>query len=138
MYAIIEACGRQYKVQEGDKVFFEKLQEKEGDKVVFDKVVLISGDKQEIGTPYVKNAKVEGKVVAHTKGKKIVVFKYRPKKGSKTKKGHRQNYTKVEITKISFTGAKQTKPAVKKETKTETKKQEAKETKTEPKKEGKE
>ena len=142
MYAIIEACGRQYKVQEGDKVFFEKLQEKEGDKVVFDKVVLISGDKQEIGTPYVKNAKVEGKVVAHTKGKKIVVFKYRPKKGSKTKKGHRQNYTQVEITKISFTGAKETNKEVTKETKQEIKEvkteQKDNEVKTEVKKEGKE
>lgn len=106
MYAIIEACGRQYKVQEGDNIFFEKLEEAEGDKVVFDKVILISDKKQEIGTPYVKNAKVEGKVVEHTKGKKIVVFKYKPKKGYHNKKGHRQNYTKVEITKISFIKAK--------------------------------
>ncbi len=121
MYAIIEACGRQYKVQEGEKVFFEKLEEEEGSKVIFDKVVLISGEKQEIGTPYVKGAKVEGKVVKHTKGDKIVVFKYRPKKGSATKKGHRQNYTQVEITKISFTGAKETKQEVK-EAKTEVKK----------------
>lgn len=118
MYAIIEACGRQYKVKEGDKVYFEKLQEKEGEKVTFDKVVLISGDKQVVGTPYVKDAKVEGKVLEHTKGKKIVVFKYRPKKASKTKKGHRQNYTKVEITKISFANAKK-ETAVKTETKKE-------------------
>lgn len=125
MYAIIEACGRQYKVKEGDKVFFEKLEEKEGDNVTFDKVILVSGEKQIIGTPYVKEAKVEGKVLEHTKGKKIIVFKFRPKKGSQTKKGHRQNYTKVEITKISFT-----------ETKKETKKTTAE--KTETKKEGKE
>lgn len=121
MYAIIEACGRQYKVKEGEKIFFEKLQEKEGDKVIFDKVVLISGERQIVGTPYVKNAKVEGKVLENTKGKKIVVFKYRPKKGSKTKKGHRQNYTKVEITKISFTDVKDTKKEV--AVKTETKKE---------------
>ena len=116
MYAIIEACGRQYKVEEGDKVFFEKLQEKEGDKVVFEKIILISGDKQEVGTPYVKGAKVEGKVLEHTKGKKVIAFKYRPKKGSKTKKGHRQNYTKVEITKISFAGAKEEKKETVKKT----------------------
>ena len=126
MYAIIEACGRQYNVKEGDKVFFEKLEEAEGSKVTFDKVLLISGDKQEVGKPYVKGAKVEGKVLEHTKGPKLVVFKYRPKKGSKTKKGHRQNHTKVEITKISCTGAKETaKVEEKKETevKTETKKE---------------
>ncbi len=111
MYAIIEACGRQYKVKEGDVVFFEKLEEDEGDKVVFDKVVLISDKKTEVGTPYVKNAKVEGKVLEHTKGKKIVVFKYKPKKGYQNKKGHRQNYTKVEITKISTIKAKETKKA---------------------------
>lgn len=127
MYAIIEACGRQYKVKEGDKVFFEKLQEEEGKPVTFDKVILISGDKTEIGTPYVKGAKVEGKVLEHTKGKKIVVFKYRPKKGSKTTKGHRQNYTKVEITKITFAGTK-TKTTAKKETAEKTdKKKEGKE-----------
>ena len=108
MYAIIEACGRQYKVQEGDKVFFEKLSEKEGDKVNFDKVVFISGTKPEIGKPYVKGAKVEGKVLEHTKGKKLVIFKYRPKKASQTKKGHRQNYTKVEITKITTSAKKET------------------------------
>lgn len=101
MYAIIETCGRQYKVEKGDNVFFEKLEGKEGDKIVFDKVLYVS-EKNQIGTPYVKNAKVEGKIVEHVKGKKLVVFKMRPKKDSKTKNGHRQNYTKVEITNISL------------------------------------
>ena len=63
MYAIIESCGRQYKVAEGDVVFFEKLDAEEGKKVTFDKVVLVSDKKVEVGAPYVKNAKVEGKVV---------------------------------------------------------------------------
>ena len=107
MYAVIEACGKQYKVTKGDVVFFEKLDVEEGKKVTFDKVVLLSDDgKVEIGAPYVKGIKVEGKVVAHGKGKKIVVFKYKPKKNYRRKQGHRQPYTKVEITAIKLPTAK--------------------------------
>ena len=81
MYAIIESCGRQYKVAEGDVVFFEKLEGEEGKKVTFDNVVLVSNDsKVEVGAPYVKGVKVEGKVVSHGKGKKILVYKYKAKK----------------------------------------------------------
>ena len=101
MYAIIEACGKQYKVSKGDVVFFEKLDGEEGKKVKFDKVVLVSDEgKVEVGTPYVKGAAVEGKVVAHGKAKKIIVFKYKAKKNYRRKQGHRQPYTKVEITAI--------------------------------------
>ena len=101
MYAIIEACGKQYKVAEGDVVFFEKLDTEEGKKVTFSNVVLVSDEgKVEIGNPYVKGYKVEGKVVSHGKGKKIVVFKYKAKKNYRRKQGHRQPYTKVEITAI--------------------------------------
>ena len=101
MYAIIEACGKQYKVTKGDIVFFEKLDTEEGKTVKFSNVVLLSDDgKVEIGTPYVKGATVEGKVVKHGKGKKIVVFKYKAKKNYRRKQGHRQPYTKVEITAI--------------------------------------
>lgn len=101
MYAIIESCGRQYKVSEGDVVFFEKLDAEEGKKVTFDNVVLVSNDKKvEVGSPYVKGVKVEGKVVAHGKHKKIVVYKYKAKKNYRRTQGHRQPYTKVEITKI--------------------------------------
>ena len=107
MYAIIESCGKQYKVAEGDVVFFEKLDTEEGKKVTFDKVVLVSdGEKIEVGNPYVKGIKVEGKVVAHGKGKKIVVFKYKAKKNYRRKQGHRQPYTKVEITAIKTATAK--------------------------------
>ena len=107
MYAVIEACGKQYKVTKGDVVFFEKLDAEEGKKVTFDKVVLVSdGKKIEVGAPYVKGIKVEGKVVAHGKGKKIVVFKYKPKKNYRRKQGHRQPYTKVEITDIKTATAK--------------------------------
>ena len=101
MYAIIESCGRQYKVAEGDVVFFEKLEGEEGKKVTFDNVVLVSNDsKVEVGAPYVKGVKVEGKVVSHGKAKKIIVFKMKAKKNERSKQGHRQPYTKVEITGI--------------------------------------
>ena len=101
MYAVIESCGKQYKVAEGDVVFFEKLDTAEGKKVTFDKVILVSNeDKVQVGSPYVKGIKVEGKVVSHGKGKKIIVFKMKAKKNERTKQGHRQPYTKVEITGI--------------------------------------
>lgn len=125
MYAIIEACGKQYKVVEGETVFFEKLDEEVGKKVTFDNVMLVSDEKDvKVGNPYVKGAKVEGKVVAHGKGKKIIVFKMKAKKNERTKQGHRQPYTKVEITKIKLAAekaekeaeAKTEKPAAKKTT----------------------
>ena len=101
MYAIIESCGKQYKVAEGDVVFFEKLNAEEGKKVTFDNVVLVSEEgKVQVGNPYVKGVKVEGKVVSHGKGKKIIVFKMKAKKNYRRKQGHRQPYTKVEITAI--------------------------------------
>ena len=132
MYAIIEACGRQYKVEEGTTVFFEKLGEEEGKKVSFDKVILVSNDdKVEVGNPYVKGAKVEGKVVANGRGKKVLVFKYKAKKNERKTRGHRQDYTKVEITSIKL-ASKATE--TKKEEKVEV---EAKTTKTTAKKEEK-
>ena len=101
MYAIIESCGRQYKVQEGDVVFFEKLDVEEGKKVTFDNVVLLANDKDvKIGTPYVKNCKVEGTVVSHGKDKKIIVYRYKAKKNHRRTQGHRQTYKKVEIKSI--------------------------------------
>ncbi|MDE5830669.1 MAG: 50S ribosomal protein L21 [Clostridia bacterium] len=107
MYAIIEACGKQYKVSKGDVIFFEKLDSEEGKKVKFDKVILVADDKKiEVGTPYVKGAAVEGKVVAHGKAKKIIVFKYKAKKNYRRKQGHRQPYTKVEITAIKLVAEK--------------------------------
>ena len=118
MYAIIEACGRQYKVQEGENVYFEKLDVEEGKKVTFDHVVLVSEEgKIEVGAPYVKGVKVEGKLVSHGKGKKILVYKYKAKKNYRRTQGHRQPYTKVEITKIKTAAEK----AVAEEKKTEKK-----------------
>ena len=110
MYAMIEACGKQYKVVEGDVVFFEKLDTAEGKKVNFDKVILVSDENGvQVGNPYVKGVKVEGKVVSHGKGKKIVVFKMKAKKNERKKQGHRQPYTKVEITAIKLPAAKKEK-----------------------------
>ena len=102
MYAVIDACGRQYKVAEGDLVFVEKLEAKEGDKVTFDQVLLVSDNgKAKVGNPTIKGAKVEATVVKQGKAKKIVVFKYKAKKNERKKQGHRQPYTQVKIEKIS-------------------------------------
>lgn len=131
MYAVIESCGKQYKVAEGDVVFFEKLDVEEGKKVTFDKVVLLSEEgKVEVGAPYVKGIKVEGKVVAHGKGKKIIVFKYKAKKNYRRKQGHRQPYTKVEITAIKLPTAKKEAVAEEKVAETTTKKTATKKTTT--------
>ena len=121
MYAIIESCGKQYKVAQGDVVFFEKLDAEEGKKVSFDKVILVSEDgKVQVGNPYVKGVKVEGKVVSHGKAKKIIVFKMKPKKNYRRKQGHRQPYTKVEITEIKTAAKKAETTESKAETKTAT------------------
>lgn len=110
MYAIIESCGKQYKVTKGDVVFFEKLETEEGKKVTFDKIVLVSEEgKVQIGNPYVKGVKVEGKVISHGKAKKIIVFKMKAKKNYRRKQGHRQPYTKVEITGIKLPSNKEAK-----------------------------
>ena len=130
MYAIIEACGKQYKVEEGDVVFFEKLDAEVGKKVTFDNVVLISENgKVQVGAPYVSGAKVEGKVIAHGKGKKIIVYKMKPKKNYRRKQGHRQPYTKVEINSIKVSAPKAEKVVEEKEeTKSVEKKPAAKKT----------
>ena len=115
MYAIIESCGKQYKVAEGEVVFFEKLDAEEGKTVTFDNVVFVSDNgKIQIGNPYVKGVKVEGKVISHWKAIKIIVFKMKPKKNYRRKQGHRQPYTKVEITAIK-TAAKKAEATAKKE-----------------------
>ncbi len=102
MHAIIETGGKQYKVAEGDTLFIEKLPVEAGEAVTFDKVLaVIDGDNVTVGTPVVEGAKVDASVVKNGKGKKIIVFKYKPKKGYRRKQGHRQPYTKVTIGKIS-------------------------------------
>ena len=101
MYAIIETGGKQYKVSEGDILFIEKVAANEGDAVKFDKVLAVGGDKTVFGTPVVEGASVDAKVLKQGKAKKVIVFKMKSKKGYRNKNGHRQPYTKVEITSIN-------------------------------------
>ena len=102
MHAIIETGGKQYKVAEGDVLFIEKLPQQAGDEIKFDKVLAVLGDEPKFGAPVVAGASVEAKVLKNGKAKKVVVFKYRPKKDSKSIRGHRQPYTKVQIEKIAL------------------------------------
>ena len=103
MKAIIVTGGKQYTVSEGDVLFIEKLNAEEESTVKFDEVLaILDGENSKIGAPVVEGAAVEAKVVKNGKGKKIDVFKYKAKKGEKKKIGHRQPYTKVEITKIAL------------------------------------
>lgn len=100
MYAIIETGGKQLKVEAGQAIYVEKLADEAGEKVTFDKVVLVGGENTVIGTPFVEGATVEGTVEKQGRAKKVVTFKYKPKKHSHTKYGHRQPYTKVTIESI--------------------------------------
>ena len=101
MYAVIETGGKQYRVQQGDVVFVEKLDVEEGSKVNFDKVLVMSNDGElVVGKPFVDGAKVEATVLEQGKGKKIVVYKYKAKKNYRKKQGHRQPFTKVKIENI--------------------------------------
>ena len=102
MYAIIETGGKQYKVAEGDVVFVEKLDVEEGAAVTLDKVLVVAnGEDIKVGAPYVDGAAVEAVAVKNGKEKKIIVYKYKAKKGYHKKQGHRQPYTKLEIKKIN-------------------------------------
>lgn len=104
MFAVIKTGGKQYLVQPGDKLEIEKLDAKEGKEVVFHEVLLCDKNRKlEIGTPLVKGAKVQAKVLGEVKGEKLIIFKYKPKKRYKRKIGHRQQFTQVEITGIETT-----------------------------------
>ena len=101
MYAIVETGGKQYQVEEGRYVDVELLDGEQDAKVVFDKVVMIvNGKKSKVGQPYVEGASAEGSIVKHDKAKKVIVYKQRPKKGYRKKQGHRQDFTRVMISKI--------------------------------------
>ena len=102
MYAVIETGGKQYRVEEGDVLFIEKIDAEAGDTVEFDKVLVVSNDGSlNIGKPFVENAKVEASVIEQGKSPKIVVYKYKSKKNYRNKQGHRQPYTRVKIEKIT-------------------------------------
>lgn len=101
MYAVVETGGKQYRVTVGQTIEVEKLPFAVGERVELDKVLLVAdGDEVKVGQPTVKGAKVLATVVEHGKGKKIIVFKYKPKERYRRKKGHRQAYTRLRIEKI--------------------------------------
>jgi large subunit ribosomal protein L21 len=103
MFAIIEACGRQYQIEAGRFVDLDLTEANEGDKFQFDKVLMIvDGAQSTLGSPYIDGAKVVGRVVKHHKGKKIIVYHMRPKKGTRKKQGHRQHFTRIAIDSIEL------------------------------------
>lgn len=102
MFAVVEIAGQQYKVAKADKILVPKLESEVGAKVKFDKVLLLGDEKQtKLGTPYLSGASIEAKVLSHMKDDKVVVFKKKKRKGYRVLKGHRQQYTEIEITKVS-------------------------------------
>jgi large subunit ribosomal protein L21 len=106
MYAIVEIAGQQFKVETGKKIFVHRLEAEEGAEVKFDQVLLIEDEGNiTIGEPTIKDALVEGLVIDHPRGDKVIVFKKKRKKGYRVKNGHRQNFTQVEIVSINGKGA---------------------------------
>jgi large subunit ribosomal protein L21 len=100
MYAVVETGGKQYKVSSGETIEVEKLPLEVGQKVELDRVLLVSGEKVRVGNPTVEGAKVMATVAGQGKGKKVIVFKYKPKERYRRKAGHRQAYTRLRIDKI--------------------------------------
>ena len=101
MYAIIETCGKQFRIQEGNKIVIDKLTAEVGSEVVFDRVVMLSNDSAKFGAPYVEGAKVTAKVQEHGRGEKVIVFKKHRRKSYRKTQGHRQDYTALIITGIT-------------------------------------
>lgn len=101
MYALIKTGGKQYRVEEGKNIRVEKLEAQPGEEVVFDQVLAVGADDGfKAGTPLVEGAKAVGRVLRQNKDKKIIVYKYKPKKNYRRKKGHRQPFTEVKIERI--------------------------------------
>ena len=100
MYAVIVSGGKQYRVTKGDTIYVEKLNQEDGSVVDFDVLLLSSDEGVQVGAPTVAGAKVEGKIVGQVKGEKIIIYKYKSKKNYHRRAGHRQQYTKVEITAV--------------------------------------
>ncbi len=101
MYAIIEAGGKQFRVQEGNKLVVDRMDVKAGQEVTFDRVIMIGGESTKIGAPLVEGASVVAKVIEHFRGEKIRVFKKRRRKGSMRTQGHRQDYTALTVTAVN-------------------------------------
>jgi large subunit ribosomal protein L21 len=101
MYAVIKTGGKQYRVAKGDKLRVEKLPGNVGDTVTFGEVLMIGGESVTLGKPLISGAKVEAKVIAQDRAKKVIVFKFRRRKNYRRKAGHRQPFTALEITGIT-------------------------------------
>ena len=102
MYAVIKTGGKQYRVSPGEEVKFEKLPGEIGDSISFDKVLIVSdGENVQIGQPYLENTSVQGRLTRHGKNRKIIVFKYKRRKGYRRKRGHRQQFSMVKIEDIA-------------------------------------
>ena len=113
MYAIIVTGGKQYKVEVGSEIMVEKLDEQIGANVNFDVLMMADGENVQIGTPVVKGVSAKAEVLEHGKGKKVVVFKYKPKKDYRKKQGHRQPFTAVKVLEIASAKKAAKKTAVK-------------------------
>ncbi|MCF6408655.1 50S ribosomal protein L21 [Pseudalkalibacillus salsuginis] len=101
MYAIIETGGKQFRVQEGQELYIEKVSAEAGDTITFDRILMVGGNDVKVGSPLVDGATVTAKVDKQGRAKKVVVYKFKPKKNYRRKQGHRQPYTKVVIEKIN-------------------------------------
>ena len=116
MYAIVEIAGQQFKVEEGKKIFVHRLETEKDTILEFDRVLLVEdNDKILVGEPTIENFIVEGKVLDHVRGDKVIVFKKKKKKGYRVKNGHRQNFSEVEIIGIGEKGTIVRKESIKKE-----------------------
>ena len=102
MFAVVEIAGQQYKVSKADRIYVPLLESEVGSKVTFEKVLLLGDEKStKIGTPVISGSSVEAKVLEHVRDEKVTVFKKKRRKGYKVRRGHRQHYTEIEITKVS-------------------------------------
>lgn len=100
-HAVIRTGGKQYRVAQGDLLRIEKIDGAAGDKITFDEVLFLGGDSPKFGSPLVDGAKVSGEIVAQDRGEKLVIFKFKRRKKSRRKTGHRQYYTAVKITEVA-------------------------------------
>lgn len=102
MYAIVEVSGKQFKVQQDDKLYIPRQQAEIGDTLTFDRVLLVSGDDIQVGQPTVSGASISAKVLDHVKGDKVIVFKKKRRKGYRVKNGHRQPYTRISVEAVNL------------------------------------
>ncbi|MBI3578524.1 MAG: 50S ribosomal protein L21 [Ignavibacteriales bacterium] len=101
MFAVVEIAGQQYKVAKSDKLYVPKMKSEVGAKVTIDKVLLVGDEKKTtVGAPYIKGASIEAKVLGHMQDDKVTVFKKKKRKGYRVRRGHRQQYTQIEVTKV--------------------------------------